>query len=299
MTRILTTGVFDLVHPNHVRFFEECKKHGDELIVGVLSSKLCTYKRQPILSDDERMTMVKALKIVDDVVLVDSLEAHVSVIQSFKPDIYVHGMDFWNPGSKEIMQAMDEIGGKIILIPRQKGLSTTELKKKIETQGKIIRPIMDRVYFKYSEEDQYKLGQKLAEKESEAKWPKEIAVVPIPNSGKFFAKGYSERLKIPYKEIILKKDKKRSLETMDENERDDYLKTCFTYDVEKLVKSVILVDEAIVTGKTLKTVITRLRKFGVENVKVRIVAPLKSENIKLFSELQIQDFKSLEEKDFK
>lgn len=299
MTRILTTGVFDLVHPNHVRFFEECKKHGDELIVGVLSSKLCTYKRQPILSDEERMTMVKALKIVDDVVLVDSLEAHISVIRSFKPDVYVHGMDFWNPGSKEIMQAMDEIGSKIILIPRQKGLSTTELKKKIETQGKIIKPIMNRVYFKYSEEDQYKLGQKLAEKESEAKWPKEIVVVPIPNSGKLFAKGYSERLKLPYKEVILKKDKKRSLETMDENERDEYLKTCFSYNTTSIPEDIILVDEAVVTGKTMSVIVQKLKKLGVKNVIARIVAPIKPENRELFSKLGLIDFKSLEEKDFK
>ena len=33
MVRVVATGTFDIIHPGHIRFLEEAKKLGDELIV--------------------------------------------------------------------------------------------------------------------------------------------------------------------------------------------------------------------------------------------------------------------------
>ena len=65
-----TTGVFDLFHVGHVRILKKSKSLCDKLIVGVSSDKLVKkYKNKyPVISQKERIEVVKSNKYVDYVV---------------------------------------------------------------------------------------------------------------------------------------------------------------------------------------------------------------------------------------
>lgn len=93
---VFCTGTFDLTHAGHVLFFEECKKHGDILVVGLGGDRLVkAYKGsgRPILNHFVRLKMILSLKPVDycllDLVL--HKDPHYQVkrgLKDLKPDIY-------------------------------------------------------------------------------------------------------------------------------------------------------------------------------------------------------------------
>ncbi len=65
---ILVTGGFDPLHSGHIAYFEEAKKLGDELWVGVNSDAWLTRKKgRPFMTFEERSTIIKNLKMVDQV----------------------------------------------------------------------------------------------------------------------------------------------------------------------------------------------------------------------------------------
>lgn len=63
---VFTDGVFDLIHANHVSFLEEAATFGDRLVVAVVSdAQAQTFKRLPVICEQERLCMVRALSCVD------------------------------------------------------------------------------------------------------------------------------------------------------------------------------------------------------------------------------------------
>jgi len=73
MTKIvLVTGGFDPLHSGHIKYFRDAAKLGNKLYVGLNSDKwLANKKGKPFLPLDERMTVVKALSMVTDVITFD------------------------------------------------------------------------------------------------------------------------------------------------------------------------------------------------------------------------------------
>lgn len=70
---MLTDGVFDLLHANHVAFLEEARRFGDRLVVAVLSDRrVAEYKRWPVLREGERLEAVRALRCVDEAFILDA-----------------------------------------------------------------------------------------------------------------------------------------------------------------------------------------------------------------------------------
>ena len=62
-------GTFDLFHSGHIQFLKSCKEMGDYLIVGVISDEnVHSYKRTPILSLKDRVTILQHIDFVDEVV---------------------------------------------------------------------------------------------------------------------------------------------------------------------------------------------------------------------------------------
>lgn len=67
---VLCTGGFDPLHSGHIAYFESAKKLGDILIVGVNSDAwLARKKGQAFMSEAERVSIISALSVVDDVLL--------------------------------------------------------------------------------------------------------------------------------------------------------------------------------------------------------------------------------------
>lgn len=64
---VLTSGVFDILHPGHVHYLTESRRHGQRLVVVVTSdAQAAREKRPPRHPAAERAKAVAALESVDD-----------------------------------------------------------------------------------------------------------------------------------------------------------------------------------------------------------------------------------------
>ena len=95
---VLASGVFDLLHLGHVKFLEEAKKAGgenSELIV-IIARDITVQKtkgRKPIMPENQRLTLVESLKVVDDAMLGFENFDIAEVINRVKPDVIALGYD--------------------------------------------------------------------------------------------------------------------------------------------------------------------------------------------------------------
>jgi len=93
MTRVMATGVFDILHVGHIYFLEEAKKLGDELVVVVATDHVAErVKHRAITPQDMRAKMVEALKVVDKVVIGKEKDIYQTV-EEIRPDIIALGYD--------------------------------------------------------------------------------------------------------------------------------------------------------------------------------------------------------------
>ncbi|MCP3428304.1 adenylyltransferase/cytidyltransferase family protein [Opacimonas viscosa] len=96
MKKIITFGTFDVFHAGHVKILQRAKSLGDYLIVGVSSDALNFAKkgRNPVYSEQDRMTIVAALACVDEVFVEESLELKGEYIANYQADVLVMGDDW-------------------------------------------------------------------------------------------------------------------------------------------------------------------------------------------------------------
>ncbi len=133
---VFTNGCFDLFHYGHLISLMEAKKHGDILVVGINSDssmKKLKGKGRPIFSQKERANIICGLECVDYCVVFDE-DTPAKVIKALKPDVIAKGADY----KKEDVVGYDFIKrykGEIILLPFVKGISTTEIIKKIKNEN--------------------------------------------------------------------------------------------------------------------------------------------------------------------
>lgn len=126
--------VGDLLHFGHLNFFRQCKKYCDFLIVGVYTDKLTmTYKRKPIIPFEQRIELIKNLKQVGMVVKVESKDCTFMLKKltnaGWKISYLFHGDDWKKVKGEEYIKST---GGKLVLLPYTKGISTTLIIKKIK-----------------------------------------------------------------------------------------------------------------------------------------------------------------------
>jgi FAD synthetase len=92
LTRVLATGTFDLLHPGHLLYLERSRALGDELVVIVARDVNVRHKPKPIVSEEQRLRMVSALKVVD-LTLLGSEDDIFQPIERLVPDIITLGFD--------------------------------------------------------------------------------------------------------------------------------------------------------------------------------------------------------------
>lgn len=129
---VFTNGCFDLLHAGHVWLFKEAKKLGDILIVAVNSdASLQRLKgpKRPVFPLKERLEILAAIEFID-VLTVFSQDTPQKIIALLRPDVLVKGGD-WPLDQVVGREEVEESGGRVVLIPYIKGLSTTGLIKKI------------------------------------------------------------------------------------------------------------------------------------------------------------------------
>jgi D-beta-D-heptose 7-phosphate kinase/D-beta-D-heptose 1-phosphate adenosyltransferase len=131
-TIVFTNGVFDLLHPGHVRYLQDARREGDALIVGVNSDRSVREIKgpdRPITPDAERAEVVASLACVDAVFIFDEGDP-ARVIERLQPDVLAKGAD-WAADriiGRDIVEAR---GGRVVRIPLAEGYSSSAIIKKI------------------------------------------------------------------------------------------------------------------------------------------------------------------------
>lgn len=125
-TVVYTSGTFDMLHINHLKMLEYARALGDILIVGVNTDELVmSYKSEPVIPFEERIALMKALKLPDVVIPQHSLD-HTDKVNKLNFDIFVVGDD-WT-GKYDYLK---EQGVTVVYFPYGKSCSSTSLKEKI------------------------------------------------------------------------------------------------------------------------------------------------------------------------
>jgi D-glycero-beta-D-manno-heptose 1-phosphate adenylyltransferase len=132
---VFTNGVFDLLHPGHVRYLAEARAAGDALVVGVNSDRSVRAIKgpsRPVTPEHERAEVLSALASVDAVVVFDENDPH-EVISEIRPDVLAKGAD-WMADRIIGRDVVEARGGRVIRIAFAPGFSTTSMIEKIRNR---------------------------------------------------------------------------------------------------------------------------------------------------------------------
>jgi ethanolamine-phosphate cytidylyltransferase len=123
--------VGDLFHAGHVSLLREARRHGDWLMVGVLSDDTAaSYKRRPIMTLPERVAVIESCRYVDEVIADAPLRVTEEFLAEHGITTVVHGDDL-SPEGAEFVYGPAATAGKLTYIPRAGGISTTELIQRV------------------------------------------------------------------------------------------------------------------------------------------------------------------------
>lgn len=120
--------VGDIIHIGHLKHLEKAKKHGDYLIVGVLTDKAVMEKKpKPIISFTERIETTKAIKLVDEAIPQETYSP-LENIKRIKPDVLMESTDHKEQPANDFVKSY---GGEVVITSYYKLQSSTKIKNEI------------------------------------------------------------------------------------------------------------------------------------------------------------------------
>jgi D-beta-D-heptose 7-phosphate kinase/D-beta-D-heptose 1-phosphate adenosyltransferase len=129
---VFTNGVFDLLHPGHLRYLQHARSLGDALVVGVNSDRSVRAIKgadRPVMPQAERGEILAALDCVTAVVIFDQ-DTPRAVISALQPDILVKGAD-WAADAIVGRDVVEARGGEVVRVDIAPGYSTTRIIERI------------------------------------------------------------------------------------------------------------------------------------------------------------------------
>jgi len=131
MTIIYAYVCGDILHKGHIEHLKNCKALGDRLVVGVLTDAAVMEKKpKPTMDFDERFDLIRALEMVDVVVVQDEYEP-IKNVRRIKPDILVESSDHKHIDGS-YLKRIENLGIRVIILPYYLGHSSTKIKEKIK-----------------------------------------------------------------------------------------------------------------------------------------------------------------------
>ena len=130
---VFTNGVFDILHPGHVRYLREARSLGDLLIVGLNADASVRRNKgpaRPVNSEQDRAEILAALECVDAVVIFAE-DTPADIIEAVQPDVLVKGAD-WAEDAIVGRDTVEARGGRVVRVAVEKGFSTTSIIEKIK-----------------------------------------------------------------------------------------------------------------------------------------------------------------------
>ena len=129
---VFTNGVFDLIHPGHVRYLQAAAATGDILVVG-LNADVSVWANKgparPLVPEAERAEVLEALACVDAVVIFPE-PTPAEVIAHLQPDVLVKGAD-WPADQIVGRDTVEARGGRVVRIEVTQGHSTTAIIERV------------------------------------------------------------------------------------------------------------------------------------------------------------------------
>ena len=128
MSIVWTNGTFDILHPGHIELFKVGKSLGDKLIVATDTDEKIRQDKgasKPINNLCDRISMLQAIKYIDEVFYFNDRKELEGLIELYSPDILLLGDD-WKGGDVVGIQYAKEVR----FLPRL-NYSTTHIIDKI------------------------------------------------------------------------------------------------------------------------------------------------------------------------
>lgn len=131
-TVVFTNGVFDLLHPGHIRYLQQARSLGDVLIVGVNADSSVRRNKgagRPINPEDERAELIAGLACVDAVVIFAE-DTPAEIVRAVQPDVLVKGADW--PADRIVgRDTVEARGGRVVRIAVEHGHATTAIVERV------------------------------------------------------------------------------------------------------------------------------------------------------------------------
>ncbi len=132
---VFTNGCFDILHCGHIAYLNHAKSLGDILVIGVNtddSIRRLKGSSRPINTLDDRVQVLAALSCVDHIIAFDD-DTPCNLIRTVRPNIFVKGGDYTREMLPEA-PIVEELGGKVQLLPYLENRSTTSIIERIQQQ---------------------------------------------------------------------------------------------------------------------------------------------------------------------
>lgn len=131
---VFTNGCFDLLHQGHIYLLNTARSFGDVLIVALNTDRSVSKLKpgRPIQDEKSRANMMASLEVVDAVILFEE-ETPQQLIEKILPDVLVKGGDY-KPEDVVGGKTMEQHGGRVEIVPLQKGFSTSALIEKMKSE---------------------------------------------------------------------------------------------------------------------------------------------------------------------
>jgi FAD synthetase len=144
---VLTSGVFDILHPGHLyllRYASKLKGREGRLVVVIARDETVKKRkgRQPVFPERHRLELVRSLRYVDEAVLGYQPFSFKRIMDRFRPDVIVFGYDQDGLRREFERQAREE-GWRVSIVKAPK-MPRSKLNSTSEVLGKILRIFSNR-----------------------------------------------------------------------------------------------------------------------------------------------------------
>ena len=134
-----TTGVYDMFHIGHLNIIQRAKEQCDYLIVGVTTDELCMKckNKLPVIPEEDRVAIVKAIRYVDQVVLQTDMDKLKAIKEYHINKVFV-GSDWkGTPSWIEYEKQFAAVGCEVVYLDHTDGISSTILRERLNSEQRL------------------------------------------------------------------------------------------------------------------------------------------------------------------
>jgi cytidyltransferase-like protein len=128
---VYAPGICDLFHPGHVEFFRRARALGDRVIVGIPSDEnTASYKPRPIMTLEERVSVVSACRYVDRVIADPPMIISAAFLDDIGAAFACHGDDISELARERSFPGLFA-AGRLKIVPYTRTISSREIVERV------------------------------------------------------------------------------------------------------------------------------------------------------------------------